>query len=199
MRNLRFTDLQTRALEGLDLPSLPLEEFRPLAPPFEAAFPTPMTAWRVDGQPRTARRYPTSTTCPLPTPADRWWCILTSLHTSPLQVVPGRRCGMNQRQAKQWMHVRLVILRTTLRALGDAPSRTGQALAQRIRVTEAEAAALVVPTTDPRPVAAPPVAAPNPVAAAPLVAMMGRHGASRAPRTRLRRRAVIRARTKVRP
>ena len=56
MGNLRFIDLQTRPLEVLDLTSLTLDEFRRLAPPFEAAFQTHMAQWRFDGQPRTVRR-----------------------------------------------------------------------------------------------------------------------------------------------
>jgi hypothetical protein len=56
MGPLRFTALQTRPLEVLDLTRLTLEEFRRLVPPVEAAFPAQMAQWRVDGQPRTARR-----------------------------------------------------------------------------------------------------------------------------------------------
>jgi hypothetical protein len=56
MGNLRFTELQSRPLEVLDLTSLTLEEFRHLVPPLEAAFQAHMAQWRVDGQPRTARR-----------------------------------------------------------------------------------------------------------------------------------------------
>src|SRR5262245_1111962 len=104
-----------------------------------------MAQWRCDGQPRTARRYSTGKTCPLPTPADRLLLILASLKTSPLQVVQGRRFGMDQSQANHWIHVRLVVLQATLRALGDAPSQSLPELAQRMGVTEAEAAGLVVP------------------------------------------------------
>ena len=56
MGHLRFTDLQTRPLEVLDLTSLTLEEFRRLVPPFETAFQAYMAQRRFDGQPRTARR-----------------------------------------------------------------------------------------------------------------------------------------------
>jgi insertion element IS1 protein InsB len=56
MGHVRFTDLQTRPLEVLDLTSLTLDEFRRLVPPFEAAFQAHMAQWRFDGQPRTARR-----------------------------------------------------------------------------------------------------------------------------------------------
>ena len=71
MGTLRFADLQTRPTEVLDLTSLTLDEFQRLVPPFEAAFEAHMAAWRLDGRPRTARRYTTYTNCPLPTPEDR--------------------------------------------------------------------------------------------------------------------------------
>jgi hypothetical protein len=194
MGNLRFTDLQTRPLEMLDLTSVTLDEFQRLVPPFEAAFQAHMAQWRFDGQPRTARRYTTYQTCPLPTPEDRLLFILVYLKTYPLQVVQGRLFGMDQSKANQWIHLLLGVLKATLRALGDAPSRSLQELAQRLGVTEAEAAALVVPMAEPSPPTEPAAAAPSPAAASPLLATMGRNGASRAPRTRLSRRAVIVAR-----
>jgi Helix-turn-helix of DDE superfamily endonuclease len=189
MGHLRFTHLQTRPLEVLDLTSLTLDEFRRLVLPFEAAFQAHMAQWRFDGQPRTARRYTTYQNCPLPTPEDRLLFILAYLKTYPLQVVQGRLFGMDQSKANQWIHVLLVVLQAALRALGDAPSRSLQALARRIGVTEAEAAALVVPPEEPSS-----AAAPSPAAASPLLATTERNGASSAPRTRLSRRAIIVAR-----
>jgi Helix-turn-helix of DDE superfamily endonuclease len=189
MGHLRFTDLQTRPLEVLDLTSLTLDEFRRLVPPFEAAFQAHMAQWRFDGQPRTARRYTTYRNCPLPTPEDRLLFILAYLKTYALQVVQGRLFGMDQSKANQWIHALLVVLRATLHALGGAPSRSLQALAQRIGVSEVEATALLVPTAKASSPVAPPAAAPS-----PLLATMGRNGASRAPRTRLSKRAVIAAR-----
>ena len=94
MGTLRFTDLQIRPTEVLDLTSLTVDEFRQLVPPFEAAFQAQMTDWRLDGKPRTARRYTTYQNCPLPTPEDRLLCILVYLKTYPLQVVQGRLFGM---------------------------------------------------------------------------------------------------------
>jgi Helix-turn-helix of DDE superfamily endonuclease len=199
MGHLRFTELQTRPLEVLDLTSLTLEEFRRLVPPFEAAFQAHMAQWRFDGQPRTARRYTTYKTCPLPTPEDRLLFILTYLKTSPLQVVQGRLFGIDQSKANQWVHVLLVVLQATLRALGDAPSRSLQAWAQRLGVTEADAAALVVPPEEPSSPLGPPVAAPTPAARSPLSATMGPNGVSHAPRTRLSRRAIIAARKNALP
>jgi hypothetical protein len=94
MGTLRFADLQTRPTEVLDLTSLTLDEFQQLVPPFEAAFQAHMAEWRLDGRPRTARRYTTYQNCPLPTPEDRLLCILVYLKTSPLHVVQGRLFGM---------------------------------------------------------------------------------------------------------
>ncbi len=104
MGSLRFTDLQARPPEVLDLTSLTVKEFQRLVPPFEAAFQAHMAAWRLDGQPRTARRYTTYQNCPLPTPEERLLLILVYLKTYPLQVVQGRRFGMGQSKAHQWLH-----------------------------------------------------------------------------------------------
>jgi hypothetical protein len=194
MGTLRFADLQTRPTEVLDLTSLTLDEFQRLVPPFEAAFEAHMAAWRLDGRPRTARRYTTYQNCPLPTPEDRLLFILVYLKTYPLQVVQGRLFGMGQSKAHQWIHVLLVVLQATLRTLGDAPTRSVQALATRLGVAEADVAALVVPTEGPLTISALPAAAPAPAAPSPLLATMAPNGASSAPRIRLSRRAVIAAR-----
>ena len=197
MGTLRFADLRSRPTEGLDLTSLTVNELQPLVPPVEAAFQDQMAHWRLDGKPRTARRYTTYTNCPLPTPEDRLLFILVYLKTYPLHVVQGRRFGMGQSKAHQWLHVLLVVLRATLRALGDAPTRSVQALAQRLGVAEANAASLVVPAAEPSPPTAPPAEAPATVS--PLLGTMGRHGASSAPRIRLSKRAVIAARKSTPP
>src|ERR671915_1865776 len=141
MAGVQFSDVQSRPMEFLDLTSLTLEEFQQVVPPFEAAFQAHMAAWRLDGKPRTARRCTTYKNCPLPTPEDRLLLLLVYLKTSPLQVVQGRLFGMGHSKAHQWIHVLLVVLRATLRGLGDAPSRSVQELAPRLGVAEAEAAA----------------------------------------------------------
>jgi hypothetical protein len=63
-------------MEFLDCTSLTLDEFPQLVPPFETAFHARMAAWRMDGQPRTMRRFTVYTNCPLPTPEDRLLFIL---------------------------------------------------------------------------------------------------------------------------
>jgi Helix-turn-helix of DDE superfamily endonuclease len=191
MGTLRFADLQTRPTEVLDLTSLTVDEFRQLVPPFETAFHAHMVAWRLDGRARTARRYTTFANCPLPTPEDRLLFILVYLKTSPLQVVQGRLFGMGQSKAHQWIHVLLVVLQATLRALGDAPTRSLTALAKRLGATEADASARVEPVQGPPSATNPPAVAP----AAPLLGMTAPNGASGVPRIRRSRCAVIAART----
>ncbi len=196
---LRFADLQSRPTELLDLTSLTIKEFQQLVPPFEAAFQAHRAEWRLDGQPRTARRYTTYRNCPLPTPEDRLLFILVYLKTYALQVVQGRLFGMGQSKAHQWIHVLLVVLQATLRTLGDAPTRCLTALAQRIGVAEADTAAMVVPTEELLTPTDPPAVAPTSTPIAPLLAMMAPNGVSSAPRIRLSRRAVIVARKSATP
>ena len=196
MAGLRFTELQSRPLEFLDCTSLTLEEFQQLVSPFETAFHARMTAWRMEGKPRTARRFTVYKNCPLPTPEDRLLFILVSLKTYALQVVQGRLFGMVQGKANQWIHVLLPALLAALRALGDAPARSLSALAQRLGVSEADAATVVVPLEEvPVPVAPLPAAAPP----SPLLPMTGPNGASSAPKTLRNRRRVIVGRKRTTP
>ncbi len=188
MAGLRFSDAQSRPTEFLDLTSLTLEEFQQLVPPFEAAFQAHMAAWRLDGKPRTARRFTVYQNCPLPTPEERLFFILTYLKTYALQVVQGRLFGMRQSKANQWIHVLLPALLAALRALGDAPTRSLTALAQRLGVSEADAATMVAPLAE---ASAPVVAVPIVAPASPLLPMTGRNDASSAPKTLLNRPTVI--------
>jgi hypothetical protein len=191
MAGVRFADLQSRPMEFLDFTSVTLDEFQQLVPPFEAAFQARMAGWRMDGKPRTARRFTVDKNCPLPTPEDRLFFLLTYLKTYALQVVQGRLFGMVQGKANQWIHVLLPALLATLRALGDAPARSLTALAQRLGVSEADAATVVTPMEEaPAPLATAPAAVP----ASPLLPMTAPNDASSAPKTLLNRRSVIVAR-----
>jgi len=183
-------------MEFLDFTSLTLDEFQHLVPPFEAAFHARMAAWRMDGKPRTARRFTVYKNCPLATPEDRPLFILAYLKTYTLQVVHGRLFGMVQGKANQWIHILLPALLAALRALGDAPARSLTALAQRFGVAEADAATVVAPLAEePAPVATVPAATPE----SPLLPMTGRNGASSARKTLLNRRTVIAARKRITP
>ena len=183
MAGVRFTELQSRPMEFLDFTSVTLDEFQQLVPPFETAFQCHMAAWRMDGKPRTARRFTVYKNCPLPTPEDRLLFILTYVKTYTLQVVQGRLFGMVQSKANRWIHVLLPVLLAALRSLGDAPARSLTALAQRLGVAEADAATLATPLEEePTPVVAPD---------APLLPMTGPNGALSAPKTLRNRRRVI--------
>src|SRR2546423_6094734 len=183
MASVRFADVQSRPTEFLDFTSLTLDEFQQLVPSFEAAFHAHMAAWCLDGKPRTARQFSVYKNCPLPTPEDRLFFLLTYLKTYSLQVVQGRLFGMGQSKANQWIHVLLPVLLAALRTLGDAPARSLTALAQRLRVSEADAATVVVPLEEEPALGATPDA--------PLLPMTGPNGASSAPKTLLNRKRVI--------
>ena len=130
MASVRFAAVQSRPTEFLDFTSLTLDEFQQLVPPFETAFQAHLAAWRLDGKPRTVRRFSVYQNCPLPTPEDRLFFLLTYLKTYSLQVVQGRLFGMGQSKANQWIHVLLPALLAALRTLGDAPARSLTSLAQ---------------------------------------------------------------------
>ena len=178
MASVRFVDMQSRPTEFLDFTSVTLDEFQQLVAPFEAAFHARMAAWRMDGKPRTARRFTVYKNCPLPTPEDRLLFILAYLKTYALQVVQGRLFGMVQGKANQWIHVLLPALLAALRALGDAPARSLTALAQRLGVSEDDVATTAPLEEAPAPLAAAPAGGP----ASPLLPMTGPNGASSPPR-----------------
>jgi len=174
MPRLRYADLARKPTDVLDMTSLTIDEFQMLLPGFEQAFQAHMAHWRLDGKPRTARRYTTYTNCPLPTPEDRLLFILMYVKTNPLQVAHGLMFGLPQGKTNQWLHVLLPLVRSALREMGDAPSRTLADLAQRLELPLAEVAQ----------------------ATAPLFAMMEPNDPLCAPKTRLNRRASIAARKK---
>lgn len=177
MPPLRYTDLADRPTDVLDMTSLTVEEFALLAPLLEAAFQAHMAAWRLDGKPRTARRYTTYKNCPLPTPDDRLLFVLVYLKTNPLQVAHGVMFGLPQGKTNQWIHLLLPLVRTALRENGHAPSRVLQALAER----------LALPPGDLE------------HATAPLFVTMGPSDGSAAPKLHLNRKAAIAARKSVTP
>ena len=172
MPRLRYADLIRNPMDVLDMTSLTPDEFQILVPPFEAAFQAHMADWRLDGKPRTARRFTTYQNCPLPTPEDRLLFILVYLKTNPLQVAHGILFGLPQGKTNQWIHVLLPVLRAALRQLGDAPTRSIGDLAQRLDMPVTEVAEVM----------------------APLFAMMEPNDASVAPKMQLNRKAAIAAR-----
>jgi hypothetical protein len=140
-----------------------MDEFQIVLPAFERAFQAHMAEWRLDGKPRTARRYTTYTNCPLPTPEDRLLFVLVYLKTNPLQVAHGLMFGLPQGKTNQWIQVLVPVLRHALCELGNTPSRSLVELARRLDLPVSDVAE----------------------ATAPLFAMTALNDASRAPKTQL--------------
>jgi hypothetical protein len=177
---LRYHDLPTHTTDVLDLTSLTMDEFEALVPHFEAAFLRYMAVWTLYGRRRQSRRYTTYKNCPLPTAEDRLLFILLYLKQHPLQTLHGRVFGMRQSKANHWIHLLLPVLRDTLRALGDAPCRSVEALRQRLGV-EAPPQPLEVSETEA-------------AHASPLFVMTAPSDPFHAPKTRLNRKRAIAAR-----
>jgi hypothetical protein len=196
MAAIRFSDVQSRPIEFLDLTSLTPDEFEQLVPPFEEAFQDRMARWRLDGKPRTARQFSVYKNCPLPTPEDRLFFLLTYLKTYSLQVVQGRLFGMGQSKANKWIHILLPALQVALRTLGDSPARSLAALAQRLGVSEPQVVSLVE-SLEEAPPPMEPISSPDAAGkGSPLLPMTVPRGASCAPKTLLNRAIVIAARKK---
>ena len=193
MAGVRFTDVQSRPTEFLDFTSLTLDEFQQLVPPFEAAFQAHMAAWRLDGKPRTARRFTVYKNCPLPTPEDRLFFILTYLKTYASRWSRGA-CSAWAR-AKPISGSTSSCPRCWRRCAPSAmpppaPSRpwpSGSASRRPTRPPWSRRWRRSLHPWPPHPAAAP---------ASPLLPMTGRNGASSAPKTLLNRRTVIAARKK---
>src|SRR2546423_3483931 len=94
MAGVRFTELQSRPMEFLDFTSLTLDEFQQLVPPFETAFQCHMAVWRMDGEPRAARRFSVFKNWPLSTPRDRFFFFLSYVKTYALPMVQRRTFGL---------------------------------------------------------------------------------------------------------
>ena len=194
MAAIQFNDVQARPTEFLDLTSLTPDEFGQLIEPFEDAFQAHMTRWRLDGKPRTARQFSVYKNCPLPTPQDRLFFLLTYLKTYSLQVVQGRLFGMGQSKAKQGIHVLLLALPVARRSLGESLARSLSALAQRLGVSQADAESLLE-SLEEAPPPAEPISSPDAAGeASPLLPMTAPRDASSAPKTLLNRPIVIAAR-----
>jgi hypothetical protein len=163
-----------------------VDEFQALFIPFEVAFQAHMAAWTLEGKRRQNRRYTPYTNSPLPTPEDRLLFILSYLKQNPTQVYHGQLFDLPQCKVNQWVHTLFPVLRATLQATGDAPSRNQVALAERL-----DTLVMAPHTSDDGP--------PPDDAAAPLFAMMPPSAPSRAPRTRLNKRSILAARPKTIP
>jgi hypothetical protein len=98
---------------------------------------------------------------------------------------------MVQGKANQWIHLLLPVLLAALHTLGDAPARSLTALAQRLGVSETDAATVISPLVEARVSTVP---GPTIASASPLVPMTAPSGVLSAPKTLLNKSHVIAAR-----
>jgi hypothetical protein len=77
MAGVRCTELQSRPRECLAGTSGTLDAVQPLVPPCEPAVQCHRAAGRMEGKPRTARRFTVDKNGPLPTPEAPLLLILT--------------------------------------------------------------------------------------------------------------------------
>ena len=102
-----------------------------------------MAAWRLDGKPRTARRFSVYQNCPLPTPEDRPFFLLT--YRKPTASKWSRDACSAWARAKpiSGSTSSLPALLAALRPSAMPPPASLTALAQRLGVSEADAASAV--------------------------------------------------------
>lgn len=175
MSKLRHNDVKTKEREFIALTSLTLTEFELLVEQFERAFQEHMRKWRLDGKPRGKRSYTMYKNSPLPTPEDRLLFVLSYVKINPLQSNHGILFGIVKGKTNQWLHALLPALQDTFRALGVAPSRSVQELAERLGTGLAEEEILNLESDTPL----------------PLFAMTAQNSASSAPKMKLNRANVV--------
>jgi hypothetical protein len=108
----------------LALTGLEKNEFQALLPPFTAALEQYLNRYTIDGQERIGRDFVDYKNALLPTPEDKLLFVLVFLKQNLIQEVMGALFDMTQPKANDWLHTLIIVLRNTLRSLGDAPCRT---------------------------------------------------------------------------
>jgi len=143
---IRYSAERDKAGVIRQLTTLTVEEFESLVPSVQTAFLDHMSKWTLEGKPRTGRRYSQYAHCPLPTPEDRLLFVLMYLKAAPLQLLHATAFGLTQPKANLWLHVLLTALRNALQSSGDLPTRSLEALRERLAALTT--AARAEPSTD---------------------------------------------------
>jgi Helix-turn-helix of DDE superfamily endonuclease len=138
---IRYARERDKTDQILRLTSLTVSEFEALVPLVNTAFLAHMAEWTLEGKPRTSRRYTQYANCPLPTPEDRLLFVLMYLKGAPLQTAHATAFELTQPKANLWLHVLLTALRNALASCGDLPTRSLQALRERLAILTTAASA----------------------------------------------------------
>ena len=121
---MRYQDVAHKKQSLLALTSLTPDEFVALVPAFEACFLDTMRQTRIDGLPRSNRRYVAYKNSRLPTIEDKLLFILVHMKQNPTQELQGRLFGMSQSVANKWLQLLRPVLRQALQDVSAWPSRT---------------------------------------------------------------------------
>jgi Helix-turn-helix of DDE superfamily endonuclease len=107
----------------LALTGLEKNEFQALLPTFKIALEEHLNHFTIDGQERIGRDFVDYKNALLPTPEDKLLFILVFIKQNLIQEVMGALFDMSQPKANDWLQILVIVLRNTLRFLGDAPCR----------------------------------------------------------------------------
>jgi hypothetical protein len=128
MPGLTYEKAITTTGRLLALTGLEENEFDSLLPPFKIALERHLSQYTVDGQERIGRNFVDYKNALLPTPEDKLLFVLIFLKQNLIQEVLGALFEMSQPKVNDWLQTLVLVLRNTLRSLGDAPSRSIDAL-----------------------------------------------------------------------
>lgn len=133
---LTYQELKDRPRDFLAASGLTLAEFAELLAAYQTAYatcyPADLTA---EGKVR-QRRPGGGSKGTLDCAEDRLLFILVYVKTNPLQTMHGLQFGLSQAQANYWIHRLLPVVQAALAALGMAPARDGEQVANHPLATE---------------------------------------------------------------
>ena len=119
----KYQDYAEKPAAFLALTGYTRLEFDALLPHFGRCFYARMQTHRLDGKPRTKRKYCDYQNSPLPTLAEKLFFILHYLKTNNLQAVQGALFGISQPKANRWIHCLHPLVNQALAAVGELPAR----------------------------------------------------------------------------
>ena len=131
-----YKELSRYSRKFLAMTGYSVAEFEALVTPFQAQFEAYVKSYKLNGEPRSKRRYTDYKNSPLPTIEDKLLFILIYLKQGQLQEAHATLFGMHQPDANQWIHLLHRLLNETLADLGELPARQAEELAQRFEPAE---------------------------------------------------------------
>ena len=100
-----YKELSRYSRKFLAMTGYSVAEFEALVTPFQAQFEAYVKSYKLNGEPRSKRRYTDYKNSPLPTIEDKLLFILIYLKQGQLQEAHATLFGMHQPDANQWIHL----------------------------------------------------------------------------------------------